>query len=56
MKQCYVEEAAKLRDSFMIESYKILKSLLKNLEIFLVQLYSEPQSQKLKFLKERDIA
>lgn len=41
MKQCYVEEAAKLRDSFMIESYKILKSLLKNLEIFLVHLSTE---------------
>jgi hypothetical protein len=36
LKQCYVEEQAKLRDSFMVEAYKILKNLVKNVEIFLV--------------------
>lgn len=30
--QCYVEEQAKLRDTFMLDSYKILKSLLNKLK------------------------
>jgi hypothetical protein len=38
VKQCYVEEQTKMRDSFIVESFKILKSLLKNLKIFLAYL------------------
>jgi len=36
-----VEEGAKIRDAFMIESYKILKNLVKNVENFLVYLQSD---------------
>ena len=32
--QCYVEEQAKMRDSFMYDSFKILKSLVKKLANF----------------------
>jgi hypothetical protein len=35
MRQCYVEEQAKIRDSFMIDSYKILKSIINKLTTFL---------------------
>lgn len=35
-KQCYIEEGARMRDSFMLESYKILKNLVKNVQKFVV--------------------
>ena len=35
MHQCYVEEQTKMRDSFMVESYKILKSMMGKLTSFL---------------------
>ncbi|CDW88498.1 UNKNOWN [Stylonychia lemnae] len=54
MRQCYVEEQAKLRDSFMIDSYKILKSLIKNIENLMVYITGQRIQQSV-FLKERDI-
>lgn len=37
-RQCYVEEQAKPRDSFMVDAYKILKSLMKNLRRLVLHL------------------
>jgi hypothetical protein len=36
--QCYVEEQTKVRDSFILDSFKILKSLVKKLTHFLLYL------------------
>jgi len=37
-RQCYVEEQAKPRDSFMVEAYQILKSLMKNMKRLVIHL------------------
>jgi len=37
-RQCYVEEQAKPRDSFMVEAYKILKSLMKSMRRLIIHL------------------
>ena len=33
---CYIEEQARVLDSFIIDSFKILKSLLKRVNMFLI--------------------
>jgi hypothetical protein len=40
-RQCYVEESSKPRDTFMVETYKILKSLMKNLRRLVLHLGDE---------------
>lgn len=42
-RQCYVEEQAKPRDSFMVDAYKILKSLMKSMRRLIVHLGTDEE-------------
>lgn len=45
MRQCYIEELAKPREAFMVDAYKILKSLMKHLKRLLTFLTTSHDSQ-----------
>jgi hypothetical protein len=42
-RQCYVEEQAKPREQFMVDAYKILKSLMKSIKRLIVHLSTDEE-------------